>query len=455
MARRVTLKQVRFGVREVTYELGLLDSKGQLRRVEVSPTAARARGEQVVNLTHEGIRQIPQPDSFPEFLPKEWKDYWLAWAASLTPAGETSPAVVPANDNAMEHYLVLKVNGVRIAARGGSWGMDDSRKRVSREKLEPYFRLHRDANVNIIRNWMGQNTEETFFELADEYGMMVWNDFWTTTQDYNTEPLDIPLFLDNTRDTVLRFRNHPSIVMWCGRNEGVPSPILNKGIIDLLDKYDGTRYYSPSSNQVNLQNSGPYKFQDPRLYFTVWNHGFSVETGTVSLSTMESLEAWMPKEDQWPIGDAWAYHDWHQSGNGEIEPFMKEVETEFGAGTSLADFEKKAQMLQYVTHRAIFEGMDQHLWAPNSGPHVMDDTAGVAEQHVADTEFGLRYAGVVLRREEGVRVAARAIGFVGLQRCGREHYHYSAAGDDCKSDGVFARQQATAAARGEERRRGQ
>jgi Glycosyl hydrolase 2 galactose-binding domain-like/Exo-beta-D-glucosaminidase Ig-fold domain/Glycosyl hydrolases family 2/Concanavalin A-like lectin/glucanases superfamily/Glycosyl hydrolases family 2, TIM barrel domain len=360
-------KPVRFGVREVTYELGLLDTKGQLRRVEVSPTAARARGEQVVNLTHEGIRQIPAPDPFPDVLPKEWKDYWLAWAASLTPAGENSPAVVPANDSAMEHYLVLKVNGVRIAARGGSWGMDDSRKRVSREKLEPYFRLHRDANVNIIRNWMGQNTEETFYELADEYGLMVWNDFWTTTQDYNTEPLDIPLFLENTRDTVLRFRNHPSIVMWCGRNEGVPSPILNKGIIELLDKYDGTRYYSPSSNQINLQNSGPYKYQYPRLYFTLWNHGFSVETGTVSLSTLESFKAWIPKADQWPIGDAWAYHDWHQSGNGEIDPFMKEIETEFGAGTSLADFERKAQMLQYVTHRAIFEGMDQHLWAPNSG----------------------------------------------------------------------------------------
>jgi hypothetical protein len=75
----------------------------------------------------------------------------------------------------------------------------------------------------------------------------------------------------------------------------------------------------------------------------------------------------IPKADQWPIGDAWAYHDWHQSGNGEIEPFMQAIETQFGAGTSLADFERKAQMLQYVEHRAIFEGMDQHLWAPNSG----------------------------------------------------------------------------------------
>ncbi len=324
-------------------------------------------GEEVVNVTHEGMRQIPNPDPFPAELPKEWKDYWISWGASLTPAGETSPAVVPVDDPKMEHYLVIKVNGVRIAARGGNWGMDDSRKRVSREKLEPYFRLHRDANVNIIRNWVGQNTEQTFYDLADEYGMMVWNDFWASTQEYNVDPLDIPLFLDNARDTILRFRNHPSIVMWCGRNEGVPSFILNEGLIEVINKYDGTRYYSPSSNQVNLQNSGPYKFQDPTLYFTTWNHGFSVETGTVSLSTLESFEAWIPKADQWPIGDAWAYHDWHQSGNGEIEPFMKEIETQFGAGTSLADFERKAQMLQYVEHRAIFEGMDQHLWAPNSG----------------------------------------------------------------------------------------
>ncbi|HEX8894822.1 MAG TPA: glycoside hydrolase family 2 TIM barrel-domain containing protein, partial [Terriglobales bacterium] len=360
-------KQVRFGVREVTYELGLLDSRGQLRRVEYSPTAARARGEQVVDVTHRGMRQIPAADPIPPDFPKEWRDYWTSWAASLVPDAESSPALRPVDDKEMGHYLVLKVNGVRIAARGGNWGMDDSRKRVSREKLEPYFRLHREANVNIIRNWVGQNTEETFYELADEYGLMVWNDFWTSTQDYNVEPLDIPLFLDNVRDTILRFRNHPSIVMWCGRNEGVPSPILNKGIIELTSTLDGTRYYSPSSNQVNLQNSGPYKFQGPSLYFTTLNHGFSVETGTPSLSTLESFSSWIPKADQWPISDAWAYHDWHQSGNGEIEPFMKEVEEEFGAGTSLEDFERKAQMLQYTEHRAIFEGMNAHLWAPNSG----------------------------------------------------------------------------------------
>jgi Glycosyl hydrolase 2 galactose-binding domain-like/Exo-beta-D-glucosaminidase Ig-fold domain/Glycosyl hydrolases family 2/Glycosyl hydrolases family 2, TIM barrel domain len=360
-------KQVRFGIREITYELSLLDSTGHLRRLEYSPTVARSKGEQVVDVSHQGMRDIPAADPFPPNFPPEWKEGWKSHVASLMPAGESSPAVRMLDDTRAAPYLVIRVNGVRIAARGGNWGMDDSRKRVSRERLEPYFRMYRDANLNIIRNWVGQDTEETFYDLADEYGQMVWNDFWESTQNYNVEAEDPALFLDNVRDTILRFRNHPSIVTWCGRNEGVPQPIINEGIIKLVRSLDGTRYYFPSSNQVNLQNSGPYKYMDPTLYYTALNHGFSVETGTPSFSTLESFRAWIPKEDQWPISDAWAYHDWHQSGNGDMAPFMAQVQAEFGAPTSLEDFDRKAQMLNYVDHRAIFEGMNAHLWAPNSG----------------------------------------------------------------------------------------
>jgi beta-galactosidase/beta-glucuronidase len=146
----------------------------------------------------------------------------------------------------------VRVNGVRIACRGGNWGLDDSRKRVSRERMEPYFRLHREAGLTMIRNWCGQNTEEVFYELADEYGLLVWNDFWLSTQDWNLEPLDPVLFLANARDVVLRFRNHPSIAVWCGRNEGVPSPSINEGLDQLLRELDGTRYHSPNSRDVNL-----------------------------------------------------------------------------------------------------------------------------------------------------------------------------------------------------------
>lgn len=360
-------KEVRFGIREITYELSLLDSVGHLRRLEYSPSIARLKGEQVVNTGHEGIREIPAADPYPPSFPPEWKDDWKSWVASLVPGSESSPAVRMLEDTKTSPDLVIRVNGVRIACRGGNWGMDDSRKRVSRERLEPYFRLHRDANLNIIRNWVGQNTEKVFYDLADEYGLMVWNDFWESTQDYNVEAEDPTLFLKNARDTILRFRNHPSIVMWCGRNEGVPQPVINEGLAELVRWLDGTRYYSPSSNAINLQHSGPYKYVDPSLYYTTLNHGFSVETGTPSFSTLESFRAWIPKEDQWPISDNWAYHDWHQSGNGDMAPFMAEMQAEFGAPANLEDFDRKAQMLDYVDHRAIFEGMNAHLWAPNSG----------------------------------------------------------------------------------------
>jgi beta-galactosidase/beta-glucuronidase len=313
------------------------------------------------------MREIPAADPMPPNLPEAWKASWHSWVSSLSPGAESSPAVRTVDDSKIAPYLAIKVNGVKIACRGGNWGMDDLLKRVSRERLEPYFRLHHDANLNIIRNWVGQNTEEVFFDLADEYGLLVWNDFWATTQDYNIEPEDPALFLANARDVILRDRNHPSIAVWCGRNEGVPQPIINKGLSELVNSLDGTRYYSPSSNQINLQQSGPYKYMDPKLYFTTLNHGFSVETGTPSMSTLESFQNSTAKADQWPVDDVWAYHDWHQSGNGDVAPFTAEMQAEFGAPTSLEDFERKAQMLNYVDHRAIFEGMNAHLWAPNSG----------------------------------------------------------------------------------------
>ena len=117
-------------------------------------------------------------------------------------------------------YLAIRVNGVPIAARGGSWGTDDLLKRSTRGRLEPYFKLHRAAHLNIIRNWLGQNTEEVFYELADEYGLLVLNDFWESTQDFQVETQDPQLFLDNAADVIRRFRNHPSIAVWFARNEG-------------------------------------------------------------------------------------------------------------------------------------------------------------------------------------------------------------------------------------------
>ena len=343
-------RSLAFGLRQLTYGLSLMDPGGHVRRVDVDFSKARALGQTVLDVRHEAIRKTPG-----------------GWVESLTAEGATSPAVTPDQDPGPEPFLVLKVNGEPIAARGGSWGMDDWLKRVEPGRLEPYFRLHQQAGLNIIRNWMGQNTEEAFYDLADKYGLLVLNDFWESTQDYQLEAQDPDLFLANAADVIARFRNHPSIAVWFGRNEGVPQPVLNEGLARLTRDLDGTRWYTPSSNRIELQDSGPYNYRPPADYFTKYAKGFAVEVGSPSFPTREAFEAVVAPADRWPISDAWAYHDWHQSGNGAVASFMSAMQRRYGAPASFEDFERKAQLMNYETYRAIFEGMNAGLWTQNSG----------------------------------------------------------------------------------------
>ncbi|WP_294320569.1 LamG-like jellyroll fold domain-containing protein [uncultured Sphingomonas sp.] len=343
-------KAGRFGIREVSYDLSLFDAKGALRRVNVQTTDGALAGQKLIDVRHGAIKQSP-----------------TGWAESLTAAGEVSKAVTPIADTLPEPHLAIRVNGVKIAARGGNWGMDDAMKRVSYSWLAPFFRLQREAHMNVIRNWMGTNTEEEFYDLADENGMMVLNDFWQSTQNFQIEPDDAALFLANARDTIARYRNHPSIILWFGRNEGVPYPALNEGLDDAVFQLDGTRWFTGSSNVVNLQGSGPYNYRAPEGYFTDLATGFSVETGTPSFSTAESIASYVPPADRWPLGDVLAYHDWHFAGNGDTRTFMQTLATMFGPGKDFADFERKAQMMNLETHKAMYEGFLGHLWTKNSG----------------------------------------------------------------------------------------
>jgi len=70
--------------------------------------------------------------------------------------GRTKSAAVKAFFRTLERHLIWtsKWNGVRIAALGGIWGMDDMLKSVSAGRLEPYFRLQPRRERNIIRNWL-------------------------------------------------------------------------------------------------------------------------------------------------------------------------------------------------------------------------------------------------------------------------------------------------------------
>ncbi|RYX81996.1 glycoside hydrolase family 2 [bacterium] len=340
-------KQLRFGMREVSVELRAFDSEGKIGRYEFFPAATGKT--QVIDNSLSGLVNTR-----------------MGWMPSIVEGGEKSPALRPAPDGETGSFLVVKVNGQRIPLRGGNWGMDDAMKRVSRERLEPFIRLQRDSNFNTIRNWCGQSTSEAFFDLCDEYGILVWNEFWLTTQNYNQEPRDTTLFLANAEDSIKRFRNHPSIVLWCGRNEGVPPAAINTGLDSLIREYDGTRYYQPNSIAINLIGSGPWNYQKPADYFNRFK-GFTTELGLPNPPSADTLRAMMPQADLWPISDNWVYHDWHQVAAGDVKPFMNAMQTQFGAPENLDDFARKAQMLNYVEHRAMYEGFNASLWKPSVG----------------------------------------------------------------------------------------
>jgi mannosylglycoprotein endo-beta-mannosidase len=130
---------------------------------------------------------------------------------------------VPDSEN-----LTLVVNGVRVMARGGNWGLDEAMKRVTRERLDAQFHLHALANLNIIRNWVGQNTSPDFYDMADQYGMLLWDEFFQPNPFDGPDPTDVPTYVANVTDKVVRYRNHPSIAVWCARNEGYPPKELDE-----------------------------------------------------------------------------------------------------------------------------------------------------------------------------------------------------------------------------------
>jgi len=344
---------VRFGIREYSYQL-MVDVPGKENwRIEYSPTGIIDSGKPLFDYEH---IKFYDREKYPDVVIPA-----LRKGVSLENFKETKDQDNP--------FLLLKVNGKRIFCRGGDWGMDDAMKRVSRKQLEPYFRLHKEANLNMIRNWTGESTEEAFYELADEYGIMIFNDFWMSTGDYNLNPSDDYLFRDNVKDVVVRFRNHPSIAVWCPRNEGYAPKFLEDLIQQVIAQDDGTRHYHGSSRYTNMLPSGPWGYRHTDEFFKVAD-GFDTEVGTVSLSTAETIRKFIGKEDLWPLNDVYVYHNMHFTGEDNFtwKLYVSEVE-KLGKEPSrnIDEFAQRAQIINYISHRDMYEAWNHKMWDKASG----------------------------------------------------------------------------------------
>ena len=339
-------KSLKFGIREMSYEL-MVNDNSQNKRVLYTPNETVNKGKPVFDYIN---RVAFTKDNN---LPTIAKD------------ADTSGLQPLSSDDPVGPFFAIRVNGVRIFCRGGNWGMDDGMKRVSRERLEPYIRLHKDANFNIIRNWTGETTEEDFYALCDEYGMLVWNDFWITTDD-TVEPSDFPLFVRNATDAVRRFRNHPSIAVWCPRNEGFAPKQLEESISVMMAKEDPTRHYHGQSRFLNMRTSGPWGyFKDPSKYYTENAKGFNTEMGSYAIPTANTIRKFIAPEDQWPINDVWAYHDLHHTTQN-FGDFINAVDR-YGKAESMEDFSRKSQFVTYDAWRNMLEAWNSKMWNTTTG----------------------------------------------------------------------------------------
>ena len=65
--------------------------------------------------------------------------------------------------------------------------------------------MHQLANLNIIRNWVGQSTSEDFYELCDKYGILLWDEFFQPNPTDGPNPDDLDTYIANVRDKILRY----------------------------------------------------------------------------------------------------------------------------------------------------------------------------------------------------------------------------------------------------------
>ena len=264
-------------------------------------------------------------------------------------------------------YLTISVNGVRVFVRGGDWGLDEAMKRIPRERLEAQIRMHALANMNMIRNWVGQSTGEDFYEMCDKYGIMLWDEFFQPNPADGPDPTDLDTYVANVREKILRFRNHPSIAVWCARNEGFPPPEIDAILRKQLAELESTRRYQPSSTDgAGVRSAGPYFWRTPREFYKITDDYFKTETGSVSVPTLESIHGMMPRKDWETINDDWAEHDMAR-GAQQGDKYPITLANRYGKVANLPDFVRKAQLMNYEAFRAMYEGRNAQLFRPLTG----------------------------------------------------------------------------------------
>ncbi len=257
----------------------------------------------------------------------------------------------------------VELNGVPVFMKGSDYVPNDQfAARVAPEHYKKIIKSAAEAHMNMIRVWGGGFYEnDILYDLCDENGILVWQDFMFACSLY---PGDQE-FLDNVEaeaeENVKRLRNHPCIALWCGNNESEFFWItdknkldglyadkqdvakLRKGYDDLfykvlagaVDKYDSQRLFwgsSPMAEKYVVQNnnSGDRHYWDVWFETTDFNRynevipRFVSEYGFVSFPDIKTVRNFTGEESPDFLSDAILSHQKSPRGNEKIKSIVDE-----------------------------------------------------------------------------------------------------------------------------------
>lgn len=262
---------------------------------------------------------------------------------------------ISSDQNTPDKSRRFLVNGYPVFIRGTNW-IPEAMLRNSAGRTLAELKYTKQSGLNLIRLWGGGIAEsDYFYDLCDEYGILVWSEFWMTG---DTEyPEDSALYFANVESTVKRIRNHPSSAYYVSSNESTEMP----GAPELFKKLDSTLGYQMQSECCGVHDGSPYKYENPMQYFenTASKRGsrvdgFNPEYGTPCLPIYESLTEMMDKKDLWPVNDSvWNYLD--GGGFHQVTTKYKDAVDQFGLSSSIEEFSRKAQFVGALNYRAIWE----------------------------------------------------------------------------------------------------
>lgn len=288
--------------------------------------------------------------------------------------------VIRKSDSIGETFY-FTLNDKQIFAKGANIiPMDYFPSRLSDSDYKFYMQKVREANMNMVRVWGGGIYEsDYFYELCDEMGIMVWQDFMFAGAMY---PVDSQ-FIDNVKqeveEQIIRLNNHPSIALWCGNNEILEAwnnwgwqkqyrisgsdslkmingynELFEKTIPEILFSIDPNLNYHPSSPTTGWGRSESLLQGDIHYWGVWWGMEpleiyrqrvgrFVSEYGFQGMPSTGSLLRFIPEKELSTGSSSMKNHQKHATGYETIETYLKR---DYPSAKNIAQETYLSQLLQ-------------------------------------------------------------------------------------------------------------